>query len=84
MQGWSGCAAVRLECGGLPQLLLLAEVLLLLSLLLLCRAGLDVLLSDLSVVGCHSTTWAAKYHSELGAAAAMFKAGYSIDSLLIR
>jgi hypothetical protein len=57
---------------------------LLLLLLLLCRAGLDVLLSDLSVVGCHRTTWAAKYHSELGAAAAMFKAGYSIDSLLMR
>ncbi|WIA42667.1 hypothetical protein OEZ86_008629 [Tetradesmus obliquus] len=48
------------------------------------RAGLDVLLSDFSVVGCHSSTWAAKYHSELGAAAAMFKAGYSIDSLMIR
>jgi hypothetical protein len=60
------------------------SALLLLLLLLLCRAGLDVLLSDLSVVGCHSTRWAAKYHSELGAAAAMFKAGYSIDSLLIR
>jgi hypothetical protein len=58
--------------------------LLLLLLLLLFRAGLDVLLSDFSVVGCHSSTWAAKYHSELGAAVAMFKAGYSIDSLLIR
>ncbi|KAF6262624.1 hypothetical protein COO60DRAFT_600618 [Scenedesmus sp. NREL 46B-D3] len=48
------------------------------------KAGLNVLLSDFSVVGCYSNAWSAKYYSELGAAAAMFKAGYSIDSLLIR
>eukprot|EP00878_Enallax_costatus_P034239 GHUV01037944.1.p1 GENE.GHUV01037944.1~~GHUV01037944.1.p1 ORF type:complete len:289 (+),score=39.82 GHUV01037944.1:1474-2340(+) len=48
------------------------------------RVGLDVLLSDPGVCGCHSSMWEAKYHSELGAAAAMFRAGYSIGSLMIR
>lgn len=50
----------------------------------ICRVGVDVLMSDSNVMGCHSSIWAAKYHSELGAAAAMFKAGYSIGSLMIR
>jgi len=46
--------------------------------------GLDVLRGDPEVMTCHSTPWAAKYHSELGAVAALLKAGFNIDSLLIR
>lgn len=51
---------------------------------LVYRVGLDVLMKDDHVMKCHTDAWAAKYHSELGAAAAIFKAGYNLGSLLIR
>lgn len=46
--------------------------------------GLRVWREEGSVLGCHSDRWDAIWHSELGSSAALLRAGYNLDSLMIR
>ncbi len=48
------------------------------------RDGLQLLLQDHNVTGCHISASAAKYWSELGASLAILRAGYNIGSLMLR
>jgi hypothetical protein len=43
-----------------------------------------VLLDDPHVFECHSDRWDAIWYSELGASAAILKAGYNLASFMIR
>lgn len=48
------------------------------------QVGLQTLLEDGQVFACHRNIADAVYHAELGASLAIFKAGYTIDSLMLR
>ena len=48
------------------------------------QVGLQVLLDAGHVFKCHPTLKHVIYHSEMGSAEAIFKAGYTIDSLMLR
>ena len=48
------------------------------------QVGLQVLLDAGHVFQCHPTLKHVIYHSELGSAKAIFEAGYTIDSLMLR
>lgn len=48
------------------------------------QMGLQILLKDGRVFGCHRDIADAVYHAELGASLAIFRAGYTIDSLMLR
>lgn len=43
-----------------------------------------MLLQDPYVFACHRDRWDTIYYSELGASLAILKAGYNIDSLMLR
>ena len=48
------------------------------------QVGLQILKDDSRALQCHEshTDWA--YHSQVGSSAAIFEAGYTIDSLMLR
>ena len=48
------------------------------------QLGLDILLSDPGVFACHDDRWDAIYYSELGASAAILRAGFNIDCFMLR
>ena len=48
------------------------------------QVGLQVLLEDAHVFECHKDISDAVYNAELGSSAAIFRAGYTIDSLMLR
>ena len=41
-------------------------------------------MADPDVLRCHQDVWASLYHGELGASAAMLRAGYNLGSLLLK
>lgn len=47
-------------------------------------AGMKVLLDDGKVFACHETMAETIFHSEAGSSAAIFNAGYNIDSFMVR
>ena len=49
-----------------------------------CQVGLAVLIEDGNVFQCHKTVQDAVFHAELGSALAIFGAGHTIDSLMLR
>ena len=48
------------------------------------QVGLQVLLSDPHIFECHKSIADAVYNAEVGASLAMFKAGFTIDSFMLR
>jgi hypothetical protein len=52
--------------------------------LLFCQVGLAVLIEDGNIFKCHDTVADAVFHAELGSSLAIFNAGYTIDSLMLR
>ena len=48
------------------------------------QIGLSVLLRDQNVFKCFSSVLEAIWHAELGSSVAIFEAGYTIDSLMLR
>jgi len=48
------------------------------------QVGLELLLRDGRVFECHKSISDAVYNAELGASLAIFRAGYTIDSLMLR
>lgn len=48
------------------------------------QVGLDVLWRDGTVFGCYTSMWDVIYYSEIGSSWAVLKAGFSIDSLMLR
>lgn len=48
------------------------------------QIGLQVLLKDGQVFNCHKDIADAVYNAELAASLAVFRAGYTIDSLMLR
>ena len=47
-------------------------------------AGFERLMGQKGVFRCHKNKWDARYHSDAGAALAMFRSGWTIDSLMSR
>ena len=54
------------------------------ELLSLLQAGLKALSDDGKVFNCYTSIHDVIYHAELGSSAAIFRAGYTIDSLMLR
>ena len=50
----------------------------------LCQAGLKLLMDDGNVLKCWDDRLDAIYHAELGASAAILRAGFNLDCLLTR
>ena len=48
------------------------------------QVGLQVLLEDRHVFECHRDISDAVFHAEIGSSLAIFRAGYTIDSLMLR
>lgn len=45
---------------------------------------MEVLKSDGNVFNCYESMWDTIYHSEVGSSHAVLKAGYTLDSLMLR
>ena len=48
------------------------------------RIGLQVLMESPKIFACHAEIWDTMYHAEVGSSRAILKAGYNLDSLLVR
>lgn len=51
---------------------------------LAAQAGLQLLIADAAVFGCHKDRWDTIFYSELGSSKAILDAGFNIDCLMLR